>query len=174
MSVVFFLSVITPADVAPPGDAPVPGVRVIPSPNTYTLKLLIAVTMMLTTGAFTYFERSCSSLTFSSWGVTPVACTSPRSGTEILPSGLTGTVTLNSWFPHTEICSTSSSPITYPPAIAVRHIMKIRKIAPMQMAPVLITPPSYSAITVKGHDTHLNIRYVGRGVQRNRSGETRG
>jgi hypothetical protein len=74
-------------------------------------------------------------------GVTPVACTSPRSGTDIFPSGLTGTVMLNSWFPQTDICRTSSSPMTYSAAAAVMHDAKRRITTPRKHALVLIMTP---------------------------------
>jgi hypothetical protein len=41
----------------------------------------------------------------------PAACTSPRSGTEIRPSGRTGTVVVSSVFFHTEISRMSPGPM---------------------------------------------------------------
>ena len=41
----------------------------------------------------------------------PAACTSPSSGTEMRPSGRTGTVAVRSGFFQTEISSTSPMPI---------------------------------------------------------------
>src|SRR5439155_18690711 len=57
--------------------------------------------------------------TSRSWGgVTPAACTSLSSGSEILPSGRTGTVRLMAGLFHTAISSRSSGPIRYSPSAA--------------------------------------------------------
>ena len=51
--------------------------------------------------------------------VRPEACTSCRSGSEILPSGRTGTTRDSVSFFQTETCNTSSGPITYSDEVAL-------------------------------------------------------
>jgi len=47
----------------------------------------------------------------TSAGVRPPAATSPTSGTEIMPSGRTGTVMPSSGLRHTDTCTMSSTPM---------------------------------------------------------------
>src|SRR5512146_313764 len=79
----------------------------------YTRLLLIAVTTTVTCGSSMYFfsftVRSCAS-----WlGVLPDASISPSNGSDILPSGRTGTVLEKSGSFQTATLSMSSGPITY-------------------------------------------------------------
>src|SRR6185503_21388125 len=80
-----------------------------------TLKLCTSRTITDTSGDGTY-SASFLSRTLRSWfGVRPAAWTSLTSGSEIFPSGRTGTVRLIALLFHTEISSMSSGPIRYSP-----------------------------------------------------------
>src|SRR5262245_3049283 len=69
--------------------------------------------MIETSGAGMNSDRSLVRWARSSAGVNPAACTSLTRGSEILPSGLTGTDRLIASLRQTEISSTSSGPIRY-------------------------------------------------------------
>ena len=70
--------------------------------------------MTETSGVGMYSAKLFISRSRSSIGVRPAAFTSFKSGSEIMPSGRTGTVRLIASFFHTPIWSTSSGPIRYP------------------------------------------------------------
>ena len=71
------------------------------------------VTITLTVGLRTN-SASATSRSLASWGgVLPAAGTPEISGVEIMPSGRTGTVTVNSGWFQTNICSVSPGPILY-------------------------------------------------------------
>src|SRR5215510_10129836 len=88
-----------------------PGFRT--SPVMYTLRLLICLTTTVTFGSSTYFFDSSTIRSFNCAGVKPEACTSFRSGREILPSGRTVTSAVSSLSRQNTIDSTSSAPTVY-------------------------------------------------------------
>src|SRR5690554_6031056 len=71
------------------------------------------VTTTLTCGSRMYSVREVRMELANSSGVRPLACTSPTSGTEILPSGRTGTEMLKSSLRQTETVITSVAPNMY-------------------------------------------------------------
>src|SRR5262245_34762174 len=79
----------------------------------YTLRLLISLTTTVTFGSSTYFFDSSTIRSFNCAGVKPEACTSFRSGREILPSGRTVTSAVSSLSRQNTIDSTSSAPTVY-------------------------------------------------------------
>ena len=83
------------------------------SPMTDTLKLRTSDTITDTSGLGMYSASFFARTSRSSSAVSPAACTSFSRGSEILPSGLTGTARLIGSFFQTEICSMSSGPIRY-------------------------------------------------------------
>src|SRR6267142_2721929 len=82
---------------------------------TVTLKLWISRTITETVAAEIYSVNTFVRWSRNSVGVRPAACTSFNSGSEIFPSGRTGTVRVISVLFHTATSRTSSGPITYLP-----------------------------------------------------------
>src|SRR4030088_3405312 len=66
-----------------------------------------------TLGSRIYVESCLLIFSATSAGVRPPASTSPMSGNEIFPSGLTGAVMDNSGLRHTVTCTRSSTPMRY-------------------------------------------------------------
>ena len=87
---------------------------------TETLKLLTSATITETSGLGMYSASFFVRTSRSSSVVSPAATTSFRRGSEILPSGLTGTVRVIASFFHTEMSSMSSGPILYSPSAPIR------------------------------------------------------
>jgi len=81
------------------------------SPSTETLKLWTSLTMTDTSGVGMYSASFFASASRSCIGVRPAACTSLRSGSEIFPSGRTGTARLMAVLFHTATSRRSSGPI---------------------------------------------------------------
>src|SRR5581483_777919 len=75
--------------------------------------LFMAVTTTVTRGSATYLLSLSVMEAASCMGVRPAACTSLRSGREIMPSGRTGNVADNSGSFHTDTRSASSRPMMY-------------------------------------------------------------
>ena len=71
-------------------------------PSTDTLKLRTSVTITETWGEGTNSAKRLASAWRSSWGVRPAAGTSFSSGSEIMPSGRTGTTRLKASLFQTE------------------------------------------------------------------------
>jgi hypothetical protein len=69
---------------------------------TDTLKLFTSLTLTDTSGCGMYSARRRVTSSRSSMGVRPAACTSLSSGSEIFPSGRTGTIRLTASLLHTE------------------------------------------------------------------------
>src|SRR5262245_21898434 len=82
-------------------------------PSTDTKRLFIWATITVTSGAVMYSASLWVSRSLSSWGVSPSALTSSRSGTEMFPSGRTGTSTESSGLRQTLIFKRSVTPIRY-------------------------------------------------------------
>jgi len=75
------------------------------------LALCTSRTITEISGAGMKTRNFCKSSARSSIGVRPPTCTSLIKGSEMAPSGRTGTVRLTASFFHTEISITSSGPI---------------------------------------------------------------
>src|SRR5579871_614976 len=73
----------------------------------------VCVTTTVTRGEATYCFNFCVRSALSCMGVKPDACTSFRSGIEIIPSARTGTVAVKSGSFQTEMCNMSFGPISY-------------------------------------------------------------
>ena len=80
-------------------------------PSTETYRLFISRTITVTLGAVMNSEKFSVRISLSSVGVSPSACTSSSNGTEIFPSGRTGTSTESSGFFQTVIRRMSVTPI---------------------------------------------------------------
>ena len=77
-----------------------------------TFRLLIALMLTVTFGSSKNFFASSLTASRSCSGVRPAALTSLRSGSEIIPSGLTVASADTSFSLQYSTCSTSSGPIT--------------------------------------------------------------